>query len=128
VGQLLRRYRLETAALVLLLLAGLFAWRSASNLIPPRAANQPESLRGRSQGDALASLIRRGLTSESAGRVALEVWNKSAALLPAVGAARRKRIASELEGATEKTLFDAWRRAHAVATRAPYEPAKNPSK
>jgi hypothetical protein len=127
VGQLLRRYRLESAAFVLLALAGLFAWRSSSNLVPPRAADRPESLRGRSQGDALASLIRRSLTAASASQVALDVWNKSATLLPAVGASRRKLIAQELENVTEKTLFDAWRRAHSVATRSPRDSTKNQS-
>jgi hypothetical protein len=38
VAKLMRKYRLEGAVLVLVVVAGLFLWRSASSFLPPRPA------------------------------------------------------------------------------------------
>ena len=105
VGQLLRRYRLETAALTLVLLAILFLWRSSSSLVPAREDDSSTSIQGRGEEEALTSLLHRGITPGNAAGVILGIWRKSAALMPMVSGDRRARIERELEQAAGKDLL-----------------------
>jgi hypothetical protein len=117
VGQLLRRYRLQGAALTLLLLAALFSWRAASSFVPPRPPERDEPLRSGNPSDALAGLLRRSLTPATAAEAVLGIWNRSASLMPATGSVRRAQIAQQLKGSSEKELLEAWRSAHRLAAR-----------
>jgi hypothetical protein len=117
VGQLLRRYRLEGAALTLVLLAVFFLWRSAVPLVPARDEQHTKTIQGRGEGEALTSLLRRGITPGNASEVLLGIWRKSAALLPAVGAERRGRIERELADGSVKDVLAVWRRAHELTQR-----------
>ena len=117
VGQLLRRYKLETAALTLVVLAILFLWRSSSALVPAREDDSSTSIQGRGEEEALASLLLRGITPGNAAGVILGIWRKSAALMPLVSGDRRARIERELEQAAGKDLLAVWHRAHELTRR-----------
>jgi len=115
IGQLLRRYHLEAAALVLIVLALLFFWRSSSSFLPRRPADYVDH--AATPPDALSNLVRRNVSASAAAGVSADLWNKSASLLTTISPARRALVAKELEQATEKNLLAVWRRAHEIVRK-----------
>jgi hypothetical protein len=79
VTTLMRKYRLEGAVAVLLLVAGLFLWSSSSSLLPPRVAQVSTAVGGRDSLDALASLLRRGIPAKDLTAACRVEYMKSAA-------------------------------------------------
>ncbi len=61
VTTLMRKYHLEPAIAVLLVVAFLFLWRSASSLLPPRNSGDEEAVTGRDSQEGLVSLLERSL-------------------------------------------------------------------
>jgi hypothetical protein len=108
VGQLLRRYRLGGAALVLLVLAALFFWRMSSASLPEAAVEpEPETL---PQDDALISLVRGAIPSATLGASALALWSHGGGTLKSWSAARRSRVEQALRGGGPPRA--AWTRDH----------------
>lgn len=77
VAKLMRKYHLESALGVLLLVAGLFLWRSASSLLPSRAPRAEQAVIGRDSLEGMTALLRRGIAEKDLVRICLEEWKKT---------------------------------------------------
>jgi hypothetical protein len=81
VAALARKYRLHGFAAGLLGLAGLFAWRFGSSLIPPYEEEvrreQGELVTGKESAVGFTNLLRRNISSRELLKICLEEWNKS---------------------------------------------------
>ncbi len=67
---------------MLIVVAALFLWRSASSLLPPRESGDALSIEGRDRGrdslEGLAALLHRGVPEKELLDACLAEWNKSA--------------------------------------------------
>lgn len=117
VGGLLRRYRLQGAAAVLVLLGALFVWRSSSSLLPRTGAGRDNTVAGRAAAEALPALLRRNLPPAAAPQALREIWEKSQHVLATISPERRRRIGAELSAASGSTLLETWNNAHHIAKR-----------
>ncbi len=79
ITKLMRKYRLEGALAMLMLVAGLFLWRSASSLLPSRAPQAERAVLGRDSLEGMTALLRRGIAEQDLVRVCLDEWKKTAA-------------------------------------------------
>jgi hypothetical protein len=77
VTKLMRKYHLEGAIGVLLVVAVLFLWRSASSLLPSRAPRAEQAVTGRDSLEGMTALLRRGIAEENLVRVCVEEWKKT---------------------------------------------------
>jgi hypothetical protein len=77
VTKLMRKYHLEGAIAVLILVAGLFLWRSASSLLPSRAPRAEQAVLGRDSLEGMTALLRRGIPEKDLVRVCVEEWKKT---------------------------------------------------
>lgn len=77
VTKLMRKYHLEGAVGVLVLVAGLFLWRSASSLLPSRAPRVEQAVTGRDSLEGMTALLRRGIAEKDLVRVCVEEWKKT---------------------------------------------------
>jgi hypothetical protein len=77
VVKLMRKYRLEGALGVLVLVAGLFLWRSASSLLPSRAPRPEQAVMGRDSLEGMTALLRRGIAERDLVRICVEEWKKT---------------------------------------------------
>jgi hypothetical protein len=86
VTKLMRRYRLQGAVAVLIVVAVLFLWRAASSLLPPRASPFGSSdgpapgrgaIAGRDSLEGLAALLHRGVPEKQLLDVCFAEWSKS---------------------------------------------------
>lgn len=75
--KLMRKYHLEGSLAVLLLVAGLFLWRSASSLLPSRAPRSEQAVVGRDSLEGMTALLRRGIAEKDLARICLEEWKKT---------------------------------------------------
>ncbi len=95
---LARRYRLQGALAALGLLAGLFVWRNAVSLLPPRtadpgAAGDAMPVTGRDAAAGFFNLLRRGVAPAELPALCLAQWRQH--LSPATGpAADSRQLAS----------------------------------
>ncbi len=89
VTQLMRRYRLQGAVGILIVVAALFLWRSASSLLPPRESgvyqNGPsatgaarDAVAGRDSLEGLTALLHRGVSKKELLDACFAEWSKSA--------------------------------------------------
>jgi hypothetical protein len=83
VTQLMRRYRLQGAIAVLIVVAVLFLWRSASSLLPPREsgdalASAKGAVAGRDSLDGMAALLYRGVPEKQLLDTCFNEWSKTA--------------------------------------------------
>jgi hypothetical protein len=78
VAKLMRKYRLEGAVLVLVVVAGLFLWRSASSFLPPRPTRSAQAVMGFDSFEGLAALLRRGIAEKDLLNTCFAEWRKSA--------------------------------------------------
>jgi len=80
VGTLARRYRLHAALAVLIILAGLFIWRSASSLIPAseQTSEARESITGHGANIGMQLLLQRAVPTRDLLPVCQERWRHSA--------------------------------------------------
>jgi hypothetical protein len=77
VAKLMRKYHLESALGMLLLVAGLFLWRSASSLLPSRAPRAEQAVTGRDSLEGMTALLRRGIAEKDLVRICVEEWKKT---------------------------------------------------
>jgi len=77
VVKLMRKYHLEGALAVLLLVAGLFLWRSVSSLLPSRAPRAEQAVSGRDSLEGMTALLRRGIAERDLVRICVEEWRKT---------------------------------------------------
>jgi len=77
VTKLMRKYHLEGALAVLALVAGLFLWRNASSLLPPKTPPPEEAVAGRDSLEGMTALLRRGIAERDLVKVCFEEWKKS---------------------------------------------------
>ena len=114
IGQLLRRYRLGGAALVLLILSALFFWRNASSLIPE--PDSTEELIAHPSGEgALVSLVRGAIPPAAITASALSLWTRGGEVLKSWSTARRDQVARVLKAGGPPLA--AWNRAHEILKR-----------
>lgn len=78
VTKLMRKYHLEGALAILALVAGLFLWRSASSLLPPKTPSVEAAVTGRDSLEGMISLLRRGIPESDLLRVCWDEWKKTA--------------------------------------------------
>ena len=78
VAVLIRKYRLETAIGMLLAIAGLFIWHSASSFLPPREGTRAAPVSGRDLHEGLAALLRRNIPLGQLLATCLKEWSRSA--------------------------------------------------
>lgn len=122
VGQLLRRYRLGGAALVLLALFALFFWRSTTSFLPPpaEAAAGPhtdDAVASHAGEDALVNLVRGSVPRSALAGSAQVLWHRSSPLMKASSIARRERVSRVLAEAASAQPLETWRRAHEILKR-----------
>jgi Domain of unknown function (DUF4350) len=77
VTKLMRQYKLEGAVAVLILVAALFLWRSASSFLPPRTVSVSGAVAGRDSLEGLSALLRRGVPEKALFEVCVAEWAKS---------------------------------------------------
>lgn len=82
VTALMRRYRLQGAMMILIIVAALFLWRSASSLLPPREsgdalASAKGAIAGRDSLEGLAALLHRGVPEKQLLDTCFAEWSKS---------------------------------------------------
>jgi hypothetical protein len=80
-GSLLREYRLQGVAVIVLLLALLYIWQNSFPLAPApqtRPSEQASLVMGRDARMGLVNLLRRGLPPRRLLRVCLEHWKDTA--------------------------------------------------
>ena len=81
IAALARKYRLHGFGAGLLLLAGLFVWRSSFSLIPPYEQQlqreRGELISGKEAAAGFTNLLRRNISTRELLKVCLEEWNKS---------------------------------------------------
>jgi hypothetical protein len=115
IGELLRRYRLWGAGLVLLILAGLFIWRSTSSLVP-RNESTPQATAAASGEEALVNLVRGAVPPSALASSALALWTRGGGMLKGVSEIRRQRVARVLQETGARPL-EAWNQAHEILKR-----------
>ena len=77
VAVLIRKYHLEAALVMLLLLAGLFIWRSISTFLPPREDGRSSRVTGRDSQEGLAALLRRNIPEDQLLSACWTEWKRS---------------------------------------------------
>ncbi len=86
IAALARRYRLHGLGTALLVLAGLFIWRSSVPFLPPaeeRLADEAaHQVAGKDAAEGFIHLLRRNVPPVDLLRVCLEQWNLTAAARP----------------------------------------------
>lgn len=76
VAKLMRKYHLEGAIAILALVAGLFLWRSASSLLPPRRAPAEEAIAGRNSLSGMTALLHRGIHERDLMDTCFAEWSR----------------------------------------------------
>lgn len=99
---LARRYRLHGFVVGLLLLAGLFVWKSSARFLPVLPeADRLDSVSGKDAASGLVKLLRRSVPPTQLASVCLVEWQKSSKLQERCGQQKLDRIL-----ATAKTQND----------------------
>jgi hypothetical protein len=101
VAVLMRKYHLEGALAMLLAVAGLFVWRSASTFLPPRDTPPFSRVSGRDSHEGLAALLRRNISEGQLLSTCWKEWSRSASRRDSAGA-RAKLAFVEIENETGK--------------------------
>jgi len=77
VAKLMRKYHLEGAVGVLAAVFGLFLWRSASSLLPPRCAAAADAVTGRDSLEGMTALLHRGVAERDLIDVCFAQWSRT---------------------------------------------------
>jgi hypothetical protein len=77
VGTLLRKYGLTGGVAVLIVVAALFMWRSASSFLPMRDRAREEAVAGRDAQEGLAALLRRSVPEKELLDTCYAEWNRT---------------------------------------------------
>lgn len=111
VGSLIRRYRMQGAAAVLLLLGLLFIWRNATSLLPLNdAAVEFNGLLGRDSRQGMFTLLRRNVPRDRLILTCVAEWQRARALLPGA------RKDASREGPPGESAAAGYRRIHQLLT------------
>jgi hypothetical protein len=119
VTKLMRKYHLEGALGVLGIVTVLFLWRSATSFLPPApASTRNEAVSGRDAGEALVSLLRRGIPEKDLLDACYAEWSRSAGHGARVERTRQ-RVEEEIARLGKTDPVAAYRAAHRVVTERP---------
>ena len=109
VATLARKYRLQSFAGVLVLLAALFVWQNAVPLVPARvAADETETLAGRDSFAGFVNLLRRNVSPVELIRVCWAEWRQAfshQSRLPKESVAHAASIAADTPANQAVTAF-----------------------
>jgi hypothetical protein len=106
VTKLMRRYRLQGAVAILVVVAILFLWRSASSLLPPREHGDPAgapqgAVVGRDSLEGLAALLHRGVPEKQLLDACFAEWSKRSSHGPRAShgfaGSREQNVAASIE-------------------------------
>jgi hypothetical protein len=111
VTKLMRKYRLQGAVAILVVVAILFVWRSGSSFLPPRAEYATGPITGRDSMEGLAALLRRGVAEKDLLETCFSEWRKTA---PREG--RAARVEQEIARVGKHHPVEAYRAASRVLT------------
>jgi hypothetical protein len=75
---LMRKYRLEGALAILLVVVVLFVWHSASSFLPPRESRRDRAVTGRDSQEGLTALLRRNVPEPDLLDACYREWSRSA--------------------------------------------------
>jgi hypothetical protein len=75
---LMRKYRLEGALAILLIVVVLFVWHSASSFLPPRESPRDRAIAGRDSQEGLTALLRRNVPEPELLAACFKEWSRSA--------------------------------------------------
>jgi hypothetical protein len=121
IAKLLRRYRLQGAVAVLIIVAALFLWRSASSLLPPRASGDPASSKGATAGrdslDGLAALLHRGVPEKQLLAACFAEWSKSAPRDPRSELIEQEIASAGAASTVKVSIVNGYRAACEILTR-----------
>ena len=113
IAKLMRRYRLQGAIGVLLVVAALFLWRNASSLLPPRTVVADAAVEGRDSLEGLSALLHRGVAQKQLLDTCFNEWSKSA---KRESPARTNKIKEEIARTGATAPVDAYRAACRILT------------
>jgi hypothetical protein len=74
---LMRKYRLEGALAILLVVVVLFVWHSASSFLPPRESPRDRAVTGRDSQEGLTALLRRNVPEPELLAACYKEWSRS---------------------------------------------------
>jgi len=79
IASLVRKYRLQGGIAALLVLAGLFIWKSSSSLVPRQAGIRVDDniIAGRNAAAGFTGLLRRNIPKDQIFDVCVQEWRKS---------------------------------------------------
>ncbi len=78
VAGLMRKYRLEGALAILLVVVVLFVWHSSSSFLPPRESPRDRAVTGRDSQEGLTALLRRNVSEPDLLGACYKEWIRSA--------------------------------------------------
>ena len=107
IGTLIRQFRLEGAALMLVTLAALFIWRNSVSFLPLRQPAPDAALTG-DPHRSLTLLLRRAVPPAKLAESCLGEWQRAKALLPYRQSLRLASAAAAARGITRP--LQAWQR------------------
>jgi hypothetical protein len=119
VTTLMRKYHLEGAIAVLGIVTALFLWRSATSFLPPAAPpSRDQAVSGRDAGEALVSLLRRGIPEKDLLDACYAEWSRSAG--HGMRAERsRQQVEEEIARLGKTDPVAAYRAAHRILSGRP---------
>jgi hypothetical protein len=116
VTKLMRKYHLEGAVMVLVIVTALFLWRSATSFLPPaRPPERDQAVAGRDAGEALVSLLRRGIPEKDLLDTCYAEWSRSAGHSGRVEGTRQQ-VEEEIARLGKTDPAAAYRAAHRIVT------------
>lgn len=111
VAKLMRQYRLEGAIAMLVIVAALFLWRSASSFLPARQARSSAAVAGRESIEGLSALLHRGIGEKDLLDVCFAERTKSARHDD-----RMERVEQEIARIGKRNPVEAYRAASRALT------------
>jgi hypothetical protein len=112
-GTLARRYRLHGFAAGLLLLAGLYLWRSSARFLPPiEEEDRLDSVSGKDAASGLVKLLKRSVPPNQLASVCLAEWKKAPQLQEKCGKEKAARIEAVVR--EQKDPVESYRAIHRI--------------
>jgi hypothetical protein len=112
VTTLVRKYHLEWSAMMLIVVALLFLWRSSSSLLPPRAVGAAQAVVGRDAQEGMVSLLERSLPEKELLDVCYAEWSRTAP-----GHRRSRQVEAEIARRDGRSIAETYRAALTAAKR-----------
>ncbi len=112
VVELMRKYRLEGALAILLIVVVLFVWHSASSFLPPRESPRDRAITGRDSQEGLTALLRRNVPEPDLLDACYREWSRSAP-----SARQAELVEAAITRTKGQTPVDVYRAACTAANR-----------